>query len=84
MRLVEVAYVTQTKLVDGLTVNGEHVASIEGLEVINDGMLGGAVGFGATECEARIALAKGLCWVTVTNGGTCRPRNEFPLPAITI
>ncbi len=82
MTLVEVAHVTNTKPVSGFTIKGEHVVSMEGLEVVKNGVLSGGVGFGRTELEARETLAEGLSWQTVTNGGTCRPRHEISLPGV--
>ncbi len=83
MTLIEVAYVTKTKLVDGLTISGDHVASLDGLEILDDGMLCGAVGFGRDLSTARLELAARLSLKTVTNTGTQRPRTEYPLPKVT-
>ena len=66
MNLVEVAYVTGTKLVDGLTMDGGRNASIEGLEIVADGILSGPCGFGHDQMSARQELAAALSWTTVT------------------
>ncbi len=84
MTLIEVAYVTRTKLNTILTVSGEYAASLHGLEIVDDNILRGAVGFGKTEFGARQKLASSLCWATVTNGGARRPRNEYDLPDVVL
>jgi len=82
MKLAEVAHITQTTLEDGRTIDNGFLASFDKLSIVGNGILIGAVGFGANKREARKALAAKVSGKTVARG-LSRPRTEIPLPKVT-
>jgi hypothetical protein len=81
MRLIELAQMLGTELTIGKTVYGGKWASLDGVEIMNNGFLHGAVGFGQTLKEARQALVIAVRGKrVVTNaGGPNRCETEVPM-----
>lgn len=80
MKLTELASILGSELQFGKTVYGGWHASLTGVEVMDNGFLRDAVGFGRTKREAQQALVIAVRGRRVTKGAYTKQRYEMEVP----